>query len=45
MTAITGGTVVQGAITIDVTPVLTITNISSSEIENQKGEPGGSPFC
>jgi hypothetical protein len=45
MIATIGGTVVQGT-TTDIIPVLATPGISKKqEMENQKGEPGGSPFC
>jgi hypothetical protein len=46
MIATIGGTVMQGAITATVTPVRIIPNFCEKHgIENQEGEPGGSPSC
>jgi hypothetical protein len=45
MIATIGGIVGQGT-TAGIIPVPTTPSISKKqEIENQKGEPGGSPFC
>jgi hypothetical protein len=45
MIATIGGIVVQGT-TTGIIPVLTTPGISKKQgLENQKGEPGGSPFC